>query len=765
MRRASLLIFILLICIPAIARIAPEHPAQWIWQPGINQVNCWMRFRKQVTIDQLPAKMQTTIAADSKYWLWINGQLIIREGGLKRTPNPHDTYADTIDLKPYLVKGKNTIAALVWYWGKEGHGHNSSGRGGFYLNTPANSLIATDSSWRASIHPGFDTLQTGPQPYRPLAEFNVTFDARKDDTGWYAADYDDCAWPRAANYGTSPALPWGKLVNRQIPQWKDYGLKNYVNSFSKSPIGNIMIMKLPYNAQITPYFKIKAPAGLVININTDKYTDGGAYNVRSCYITRSGVQEFESPGWMSGEQVWYTFPTGVEVISLQYRETGYDTGFDGAFTCNDEFYNNLWQKARRTLYLNMRDNFMDCPTRERAMWWGDVVTESLQGYYAFSASAHQLVQKAINELVSWQTDEGVLYSPIPGPHPPLPFGPHRELPLQSLAAIGNLGFWDYYLFTGDKKTLIEAYPTVKKYLSLWSIGADGLVKHRDGKWNWQDWGQNIDAPLLDNAWYYSALSSAKKMAVLSGFPKDTVAYQTQMISISAKFDQTFWTGTAYRSPAHKGSPDDRGNAMAVVTGLAGRDKWEQINEVLKNQQYAGPYMEKYVLEAMFMMGHADDALQRMKERYAAMVNGEGTTLWEGWQQGFYETSNHGWSGGPLALLMQYAAGIAPVEPGFKKFMIKPLPGGLKHINATVPTRYGLINFDLVPDGALLNIKLKVPAGTQGLLDLSGIDVSGKLLYINGGLIGSQLLKRPGQIKVFYKDGHPVYVFNGEKEKN
>lgn len=755
MRRASILILWLMFGMATMAQ-TPTSKAQWIWQPGVNNANCWMRLRKEVVLDQLPAKMLATIAADSKYWLWVNGQMVVREGGLKRTPNPHDTYADTIDLKPYLVKGKNIIATLVWYWGKEGHGHNSSGHGGFYFDIPGMPYLVSDDSWRASVHPAFDTLLTGPQPYRPLAEFNVEFDARKDDTDWNEPAYDDHLWPKAAVFGMPPALPWGGLITRQIPQWKDNGLKNYTNSFSRNPIGNIMIMKLPYNAQITPYFKIKAPAGLVVNINTDKYTDGGAYNVRSCYITRDGEQEFESPGWMSGEQVWYVFPAGVEVLSLQYRETGYDTTFDGAFTCDDEFYNTLWQKARRTLYLNMRDNFMDCPTRERAMWWGDVVTGSLQSYYAFSPGVYPLTQKAISELVAWQTDEGVLYSPIPGPHPPLPFGPHRELPLQSLAAISEFGFWDYYKYTGDKKTIIAAYPSVKKYLSLWWLGPDGLVKHRDGKWNWQDWGDNIDAPLLDNAWYYSALSSAKNMAILAGYPADTVGYRSQMASIKASFDKLFWAGAEYRSPGHKGAPDDRGNAMAVVTGLAGVNRWQQVNEVLKAQQYAGPYMEKYVLEAMLLTGHADDALQRMKKRYAAMVNSPGTTLWEGWQQGFYETGNHGWSGGPLALLMQYVAGISPIQPGFKRFTVKPLPGSLKHINTTVPTVYGHINLNMVLDSAAINIKLTFPPGTQALVDLSGIDINRKKVYINGEFIDQRPLEKIKLVTVSYKNGRLIY---------
>jgi hypothetical protein len=30
------------------------------------------------------ATAMTKIAVDSKYWLWVNGQLVVREGGLKR---------------------------------------------------------------------------------------------------------------------------------------------------------------------------------------------------------------------------------------------------------------------------------------------------------------------------------------------------------------------------------------------------------------------------------------------------------------------------------------------------------------------------------------------------------------------------------------------------------------------------------------------------------------------------------------------------------
>ena len=133
-----------------------------------------------------------------------------------------------------------------------------------------------------------------------------------------------------------------------------------------------------------------------------------------------------------------------------------------------------------------------------------------------------------------------------------------------------------------------------------------------------------------------------------------------------------------------------------------------------------------------------------------MVNSKCTTLWEGWQQNFYETSNHGWSGGPLALLSQYVAGITPLEPGFKTFAVKPSPGDLKRINTVVPTRYGLISIKMTSDSSAVRFELQVPAATKAFIDLSAINCREKRLYINGGLV-SDTTRNPERFIAFYKN--------------
>jgi glycogen debranching enzyme len=281
--------------------------------------------------------------------------------------------------------------------------------------------------------------------------------------------------------------------------------------------------------------------------------------------------------------------------------------------------------------------------------------------------------------------------------------------------VGWYGFWTYYLFTGDQRTIAEAYPAVRTYLGLWQVGTDGLVRHRAGDWDWPDWGKNADVAVLDNAWYYLALKAASAMAAAAGHAEEVEGYSTQMRVLAASFARNFWQGGSYRSPAHTGDTDDRAQALAVVAGLAKPEQYPAIRRVLAEKTYASPYMEKYVLESLFQMGAPEEALQRMKTRYARILADASSTLWENFGGGADRagpgTRNHAWSGGPLTILSQYAAGIAPTVPGWKEFSVRPQPGPLTAIASTVPTPHGSIEFALHSKPERLQMDLTVPPGT------------------------------------------------------
>ncbi|MEC5142926.1 alpha-L-rhamnosidase C-terminal domain-containing protein [Chitinophaga sp. 212800010-3] len=723
---------VLLISFSGFAQTAGWQAA-WIGLPHVaSDTNLWTAFRKECFIEKVPETVPAKIATDSKYWLWINGKLVVFEGQLKRGPNPQDTYYDQVDLAPYLHKGKNTIAVLTWYWGRDGFCHKSSGKAALLFEAMAGrETIISDTSWRAIRHAAFGNTAP-PLPNYRLPEFNIHFDARKDMPDWQQRDFSDRSWPHVVSYGKPPVAPWHHLQKRPVPLWKDAGLAGYDNrtDIPKQSKGGIIIARLPRNITITPYLKIEAPAGLKIDIRTDNYKGGSEYNVRTEYITKEGVQEFETFGYMNGHEVHYTIPEGVKILDLKYRETRYKTERTGVFIADDLFYNKLWEKSYYTLNVNLRDAIQD-PDRERAQWWGDAVILMGEILYACDRNGELAIQKAIRNLVDWQKPDSVLYSPVPAGNW------DRELPAQMLAATGRYGFWNYYRYTGDTAMIHYVYPTVRKYLQLWNFDKNGLLIHRPGGWDWMDWGDNIDTALTENAWYYMALDAAVQMAGLTGHHSDISGYQASMRSIKENFNRLFWSGTAYRSPTYKGLTDDRGNALAVVAGIADSSKYDAIRAVLKSEYHASPYMEKYILESFFIMGDAAGGLARMKKRYANMVQSPLTTLWEGWgigADGYGGGSyNHGWSGGPLTLLSQYVAGIAPDKPAYETFRILPRPGVLKKIHCVAPTVKGNIIMDLKCEENKLYLSVSVPAHTAGCVgvpkigpNLSKIKVNNKL---------------------------------------
>ncbi len=712
MKRILLLLMSLLFSVTIVA--AQTWEAQWITSATHStQANSWFCFHKNVMLPELNGdKVYANIAVDSKYWLWINGEMVVFEGGLKRGPTPRDAYFDSVEISRYLHSGENTIALLVWYFGKHGFAHNSSGRAGLIFDCQAeNFKILSDESWLCGYYDAYEPTSE-PHPNYRLSESNIRFNAQKEIEGW-REEGSKPALPHAVAVGKAGVAPWNALVERPIPQWRDFGIMEY-ESIRKECAEDVDIYycRLPYNCHVTPWLDVEATAGQLIHIATDNYRGGGETNVRAEYVTREGRQQYESLGWMNGHEVVYRIPKDVKVNALRYRETGYDTDFAGGFTCDDEFLNRLREKALRTLYVTMRDTYMDCPDRERSQWWGDEVNELGEAFYAVDLEGHKLARKGILELVNWQREDGVLFSPCPS-------GVWRnELPAQMLASVGWYGFYTYYLYSDDESIVSLVYEPVKRYLhEVWSLDDEGLVVTRHGDWSWGDWGDNVDLDLLLNCWYYLALKGEREFAAILGKEDDVARVEAIMRGMEASFNRHFWNGKEYRSPSYKGATDDRGQAMAVLAGFAQKEQYPQLREVLLREYHASPYMEKYVGEALMVMGYAEDALARTRERFAAMVNHPMyTTLWEGWgigKEGFGGgTTNHAWSGGTLTLLSQYVAGIAPIEPGFKSFAISPQMANLNEVKAEVVTHYGVIKVDIRRKNDKLHMTFEVPEGTE-----------------------------------------------------
>ena len=703
-----------------------EWKGNWISASDCDDLpNTWLDFQKKFELEKVPEHAVAHIAADSKYWLSVNGEMVVFEGSLKRGPNPNDTYYDSVDITRWLTPGVNDISVSVCYFGRDGFSHKSSGRAGLLFDCRMDNgdEIVSDATWTSSVNPCF--MDCGdPVPNYRLSEASILFDARNKVKNRNAGKKN------AVVIGKAGDAPWNGLVERPVPLWRFSGPTPYVETIHK---GDSIIGVLPYNAQITPIIRLRSEGGKRVVIGTDNYFhyNGSVDNIRAEYITAEGEQEYEAPGWMNGHRVYYVIPDGVEVLDIEYRESGFDCDFVGGFESSDDLLDRLWDKSRRTLYVTMRDTYMDCPERERAQWTGDAVNESGEAFYALSPSGHSLAKKWLLELADWQRPDSVIYAPVPAGNW------NMELPGQTLASIGWFGAWNYYNHTGDKATLERIYPAFKRYMARWETNDSGLVKMPEGAWIWGDWGDHKDMDLLISAWYYLALKGMSRMASELGLTDDSREYERRMDAMQTAFDAC-WTPDGYRSKGYKGETDDRVQALAVVAGIAGSDMYPVIMDVFSRELHASPYMEKYVFEAMMLMGETDKALDRHKERYRRMTEDDRfTTLFEHWDVADNNfkggTVNHAWSGGGLTVLSQYLCGIEPLSPGYEEIGVMPRPGSMKYASANIESVKGEVRSAFMQDDKALKMDVSTP---EGIPTVIGVPVGDgiKRVSINGAKV-------------------------------
>lgn len=687
---------------------AGEWHGKWIQVEGVENVpNTWQIFRKEFVVETKPATLLARIAVDSKYWLWVNDSLVVFEGSLKRGPNPSDSYYDEIDIAPFLVQGHNVVSVLTWYFGRSGFSHNSSGHAALLFDAYNDDIdISSDDTWHAMLHPCYQAMDIVPNVR--ISESNIKYVADSKFDGFFLKNYEQ-EIPLAQVVSSSAEGLIGKLQLRPIPLFVISVLKEYEDvTFDQET--RTLSCRLPYCAQVTPYLKVSSPANKTIDIYTDQDVVSGGQCVRGQYITRDGIQEYENLGWMVGHYINYSIPEGVDVIDVKYRESGYDCDIVGTFDCSDDYINELWRRSARSLYVNMRDTYMDCPDRERAQWWGDVVNDIQVVPYVMSQSVSKLTDKAIMELIGWQRPTGVLYSPIPGNYT-------RELPAQMLMAVGN-GFYSHYLFDEDSVFISKVYDGVHKYLhDVWELNADGSIKARTGEWNWADWGDNVDIDLLQNCWYYLALQAESFYADKMGNADDVEEITNELQLIKDNFRKNFWTGRDFRSKGYTGELDDRANALAVICGFVEDDIHEKVLDVLMNNFNASPFMEFYVFRALEKLGHLDIALDRLRKRYEKMLSYDYlTTLCETFviDNG---SVNHAWGAWIPTVMAENICGIKATSPGFRTFNICPNLANLEYANVEFETRYGRVGVHVNQT----SINVTVPQGTQAHLKYCDVD--------------------------------------------
>ena len=199
-------------CLLAISMMAMAQTAHWITADDslVNKPNTWIEFRKEFSLKKKPKKAEAKIAVDTKYWLWVNGQLAVFEGGLKRGPNRTDSYYDVVDLAPWLKKGNNDVRLLLWHFGKPGFSHVNSGKAGVIFDA-ADIALVSDKSWQSQRLKAYQTCGKPLANYR-LPESNIRYEAPLSCVPSVASDQRSSAPPEGALWHRLLRLVYGVML-------------------------------------------------------------------------------------------------------------------------------------------------------------------------------------------------------------------------------------------------------------------------------------------------------------------------------------------------------------------------------------------------------------------------------------------------------------------------------------------------------------------------------------------------------------------------
>ena len=432
--------------------------AKWIW-PSDNFVhNTRADFFFSAELDKLPAKADALIACETKYWLFVNRELVVFDGGLFRESRRGCGYFDRVDLAPFLRLGKNEIALHVVYYGNGGRNNVRCEKAGLLFSCPALSLVS-DENTLCRLDNAYYTPENDKPSYLYGGD-HTAFDARLHPFTLCPACENVSAATVIGQHGDKP---WGEQLERPIPL---FWFSDRIPCAAEKTNSGLAV-KLPFALQFSPYIRVKAQAGACILLHSDRYMVNGGPGDFNCYrghraeyICRDGEQEFEMFDWIFGETLFVHLPDTVEVLEVGYRESRYNTAVTTTFSCDNPDVNRLFDKCVRTLLVCMRENYMDCPDRERGQWIGDVSVQAPQVAYLLDKNGLCLLRKAICDFIYLRNGDH-LTGNVPGEN-------CYELPSQSLNAISEWGMVAaYYAVTKEKDSLELVFEPAIAYLKLW----------------------------------------------------------------------------------------------------------------------------------------------------------------------------------------------------------------------------------------------------------------------------------------------------------
>ena len=681
------------------------------------------QLRKDFTVGKKIARARLYSTALGIYTAEINGR---RVGADELAPGWTD-YAkrvqyQTYDVTAMLRGGANAIGATLapgWYSGHiASFGPNQYGERPWlraqlqidYTDGTAQRVV-TDPSWRSA---------TGPVVTSDLL-MGEEYDARRETPGWSRPGFGAAGWKPVLVNADAKAVP---VAQADAPTRVETEIRPVKVT---SPRKGVHIFDLGQNMVGTVRLRVSGAAGEKVTLRHGEVLnkDGTLYtaNLRTAratdvYTLKGGGTETYEPrytfhGFRYVEVTGYPGTPGRDAITGRVEHTAEPQTM--SFETDVPMLNQL----HRNITWGQRGNFLSVPTDtpardERLGWSGDINVFSRTATYNMDSA--RFLTKWMRDMRDAQSGDGAFpdIAPVSGG---LGGG---------AAGWGDAGVtvpWNLYQAYGDRQVLEQNYPAMRKWIAYLEKNSDGLLRPASGYGDWLNVDSETPKDVIGTAYFAYAAGLVADVARALGQTADAERYA----ALSGRVKEAFTT--AYLEDGRIKGDTQTAYVLALSMDLlpadarkAAADRLVALIEARGWHLSTGFLGTPRLLPVLTETGHTDVAYRLLRQRtfpsWGYQIDQGATTMWERWdslkpdgtfQDPAMNSFNHYAYGAVGEWMYQNVAGIAAGEPGYRRSVIRPLPGGgVNRAAATYDSVYGPVSSTWTLNGDRFVLDVSVP---------------------------------------------------------
>ncbi|WP_238161790.1 family 78 glycoside hydrolase catalytic domain [Kribbella antibiotica] len=685
-------------------------------------------FKRTVTIPagKKVVRARVYAAAQGVYELSLNGRKV---GDQELAPGWTDyrkrIQSQTYDVTRQLRSGQNVLGAELstgWYagnlamFGPQKYGSETALTAQLRVtySDGTTDVIGTDQSW-----------QTAPGAVRVADLLNgESYDARRTAAEWTPALLRPSATAQLVPQTDQPVRVTQHLAAKAIAS-PTAGKYLYDLGQNMVGVGRFKLTGQPGQTVTIRYGEVLNPDGTLYTDNlrgaraTDRYTF--ATNQTETYQPRFTFHGFR-----------YVEVSGLPTAPPASAITGVVMGTDGAQTTSFHTNSALVNQLHSNIVWGQRGNFLSIPTDtpardERMGWTGDINVFARTAVYNLDSQA--FLSKWLQDLRDSQTADGAYPSVAP------------TVPNSFDGGQGNAGWadagvnvpWTLWQAYGDTNVIREHYASMARYVDYLASHSPGLIR---GGGDYGDW-LNLDDPtpgdLIGTAFMAKGARQLSQMAAAIGNSADETKYRKLYDDVRAA-----WIARFVAADGKVGADSQTGYILGFTNDLipdVTKSGEHFVNTILRRDTHlsTGFLGVDGLLPVLTKVGRSDLAYKLLQNTsypsWGYEIGKGATTVWERWNSinpdGTFNdvgmnSFNHYAYGAVGEWMYRTLAGVSAAEPGYRKVLIAPNPGGgITKADFTLETPYGKVVSNWKTTARGFQLEVTVPANATAIVRLPG----------------------------------------------